>query len=66
MFLPVLLIRDMGLWGWIVFAAPNVLGAALMGWVLTSPESSRRIVENHGGACRAFSIVTIAFHVFFV
>jgi len=66
MFLPVLLIRDMGLWGWIVFAAPNVLGAALMGWVLTSPESSRRIVENHGGACRAVSIVTIAFHVFFV
>jgi hypothetical protein len=66
MFLPVLLIRDMGLWGWIVFAAPNVLGAALMGWVLKSPESSRAIVESHGGACRAFSVVTIAFHVFFV
>src|SRR6185437_11949866 len=66
MFLPVLLIRDMGLWGWIVFAAPNVLGAALMGWVLKSPGSSLTLVEKHGGACRAFSAVTIAFHVFFV
>jgi hypothetical protein len=66
MFLPVLLIRDMGLWGWIVFAVPNVLGAALMGWVLKSPESSRRMVDSHGSACRAFSVITIAFHVFFI
>jgi hypothetical protein len=56
----------MGLWGWIVFAVPNVIGAALMGWVLKTPESSRRIVESHGSACRAFSAVTIAFHVFFI
>ena len=66
MFLPVLLIRDMGLWGWIVFAVPNVMGAALMGWVLKSPESSQRLVESHGPACRTFSVVTIAFHVFFI
>jgi len=66
MFLPVLLVRDIGFWGWIVFAAPNVLGAALMGWVLKSPESSRTLVALHGPACNAFSVVTIAFHVFFV
>src|SRR6266404_3216610 len=34
MFLPVLLVRDYGLWGWIVFAVPNMIGAAAMGWVM--------------------------------
>jgi hypothetical protein len=66
MFLPVLLVRDLGFWGWVVFAVPNVIGAAAMGWVLRTPESSRRIVDSHGPACRAFSAVTIALHVFFV
>jgi len=66
MFVPVLLVRDAGSWGWLVFAIPNVIGAAAMGWVLKSPEQSRRIVESHSAACKAFSIVTIAFHVFFV
>jgi len=66
MFLPVLLVRDVGPWGWVVFAIPNVVGAAAMGWTLKSPERSRRMVETHTAACRAFSIVTIAFHVFFV
>jgi hypothetical protein len=65
MFLPVLLVRELGIWGWIVFAAPNVIGAAAMGWVLKTPQASRDIVEKHGPACRAFSAVTIAFHVFF-
>jgi hypothetical protein len=65
MFLPVLLVRELGVIGWIVFAIPNVIGAAAMGWVLRDPDSSRRIVEAHGPACRAFSAVTIAFHVFF-
>jgi hypothetical protein len=66
MFLPVLLVRELGIWGWIVFAIPNVIGAAAMGWVLRNPDSSRRIVEKHAAACRAFSAVTIAFHVFFL
>ena len=66
MLLPVLLVRELGVIGWIVFAIPNVIGAAAMGWVLRDPDSSRRIVEAHGPACRAFSAVTIAFHVFFV
>lgn len=66
MFLPVLLVRDMGLWGWIVFAAPNVIGAAAMGWVLSRPVQSERMVRDHLFACAGFSTVTIAFHVFFL
>ena len=65
MFLPVLLVRDFGMWGWIVFAVPNVIGAAAMGWVLRDAEASDRFVQRHAIACRAFSLVTIAYHVFF-
>ncbi|HEY2586853.1 MAG TPA: hypothetical protein VGI81_14000 [Tepidisphaeraceae bacterium] len=66
MFLPVLLVRDLGLWGWIVFAVPNVVGAAAMGWVLSEPGRSERMVREHRAACGAFSAITIAFHVFFL
>ena len=66
MFLPVLLVRDLGIWGWIVFAVPNVIGAAAMGWVLRTREQSAHLVHEHSAACLAFSIITIAFHVFFV
>lgn len=66
LFLPVLLIRDYGLWGWIVFAVPNVIGAGAMGWVLRSRTTSRHIILAHGSACRWFSIVTFAFHIAFV
>lgn len=64
MFLPVLLIRDFGMWGFVVFAVPNVIGAAAMGWVLTKP-ASERIVAQHRAAIRAFGSVTVAFQVFF-
>lgn len=66
MFLPVLLVREFGLWGWIVFAVPNVVGAAAMGWVLKGPAASEKIVARHATACFFFSIVTIAFHLFFL
>lgn len=66
MFLPVILLRDYGIAGWIVFAVPNVLGAAAMGWVIRSAESSRVIAERHRLAGTIFSGVTIAFHLFFV
>lgn len=66
MFLPVLLVRDLGLWGWLVFAVPNVVGAAAMGWVLRTRERSAHLAREHAAACVAFSVVTIAFHVFFV
>jgi hypothetical protein len=66
MFLPVILVREFGVAGWIVFAVPNILGAAAMGWVLRSRESSIRITESHATACVAFSWVTIAFHLYFI
>ncbi|MEM8756782.1 MAG: hypothetical protein AAGF47_03260 [Planctomycetota bacterium] len=66
MYLPVLLVRDLGLAGYLVFAVPNVVGAAAMGWVLTSPESSRRLVREHAGACALFSIVTLSFHAYWL
>src|SRR5688500_16462821 len=65
MFLPVLLVRDFGMWGWIVFAVPNVIGAAAMGWRLRDADASKRFVRGHASACRACSLVTIAYHSFF-
>lgn len=66
MFLPVLLVRDFGVWGFVAFAVPNCLGAAAMGWVLKSPGQSMALVNRHAVAMRLFSIVTILFHVFFL
>jgi hypothetical protein len=66
MFLPVLLLRDLGIWGFVVFAVPNVLGAAAMGWVMKSREDSRRFVAAHRDACVWFSLITIVFHAFFM
>ena len=66
MFLPVIFIRHLGIWGWIVFAVPNVIGAAGMGWVLRKPGQSEQIVHDHAAACSAFSAVTLAFHIFFL
>ncbi len=65
MFLPILLLRDFGLLGYIAFALPNVVGAAAMGWILTSPDASRRFVERHRLACIAFGAITVLFHLVF-
>jgi hypothetical protein len=65
MFLPVLLIRDYGVWGWVVFAVPNVIGAAAMGWTVRSPAQSRALSEAHRTALSAFSFVTATFQIFF-
>src|SRR5204862_2209590 len=65
MFLPVLLIRDYGVWGWIIFAAPNVLGAAAMGWVIHDAHASERMVTAHRTMLAAFSFVTVSFQIFF-
>lgn len=65
MFLPVLMVRDYGVIGFIVFAAPNVLGAAAMGLVLREGASGR-LVMRHRRAMEVFSLVTIAFHLFFL
>jgi hypothetical protein len=66
MFLPVLFLRDYGGWGWLLFAIPNVVGAAAMGWTLRDPDASRAMQQAHVPACRAFSLVTLAFHAYFV
>lgn len=66
MFLPVLLVRDYGLLAWVIFAAPNVIGAAAMGWVLARPGTSERVAWAHRGAAVFFSVITIGFHAFFV
>jgi hypothetical protein len=66
MFLPVILVSEFGLGAWFVFAIPNVIGAAAMGWTLARPGSSEKIVAEHHSACVAFSAVTLAFHLFFL
>jgi len=65
MFLPVLLVRDYGLIGFIAFGVPNVIGAGALAWVLRDAAASRRLVERHRFACRAFSAVTILFQGYF-
>jgi hypothetical protein len=66
MFLPVLLVRDYGIWGFVVFAVPNVLGAAAMGWIGRDRMSSASLPRRHGAAMGAFSLVTLAFQLFFM
>jgi len=66
MFLPVLLLRDYGLWGFIVFAVPNVVGAAAMGWTLRDAAASRRFVERNREAVYLFGMITVAFHAFWL
>lgn len=66
MFLPVLLVRDYGVWGFVVFAVPNVVGAAAMGWVLRKPGASRQQVSHHLPVLKLFSLVTVAFQTFFL
>jgi hypothetical protein len=43
-----------------------VIGAAAMGWVLSRKDTARRLIEEHRLACLAFSIVTVAFHAYFI
>lgn len=66
MFLPILLVRDYGPLGWVIFAIPNVLGAAAMGWAFKTRNASLTVVAKHTHATNTFSLVTISFHAFFV
>ncbi len=66
MFLPALLLRDMGWAGFWIFALPNVAGAAAMGWVLRSKIDSVRFVETHPTAVWWFSAITLGFHLFWI
>jgi hypothetical protein len=66
MFLPVILVSEFGIGAWFVFAVPNVLGAAAMGWTLARPGTSKRLLAEHRFACVAFSAVTLAFQAYFL
>jgi len=66
MFLPVLLIERFGWPGFIAFAIPNVAGCAAFGYVLRTRDRSEAMVARHSRAAWWFSVVTIAFHVFFL
>lgn len=61
MFLPAILVRDMGAWVLAVFAVPNIVGAGLVGWT----DLADRLRRRHSGLVRAFSVLTIAFQAFF-
>ena len=64
MYLPVILVRDYGVWAWVIFAIPNVIGAAAMGWILKDHDSQSMVVA-HGRIIKLFSVVTAAFQIFF-
>jgi hypothetical protein len=66
MFFPTYMIADFGVWGWVAFAIPNVVGAGAMGTVLGSVRSSENMVSRHTPAMRWFSIATVAFHLYFL
>jgi hypothetical protein len=66
MFLPVIMIDRFGWWGFLAFAAPNVLGCAAFGYVVANRAKSERMIRDHRTAMRTFSVVTIAYHVFFI
>lgn len=66
MFLPVLLIHRYGWLGFLIFSIPNVIGCTAFGYIIKTPERSKALVEKYKTAMTLFSIVTIAFHVFFI
>ena len=66
MVLPILLVADFGIMGWVVFAVPNVLGAGAMGFVLSNAEKSRKVSGKHRDMCLRFSEVTYTFHFFVI
>ncbi len=62
MWFPVYMVNDWGWPGWAAFLVPNAIGAALVGFLHTA-QSSPRFVAANLHAMRAFSVVTILFHV---
>ena len=76
MWFPYYLTRDFGWVAWLVFAIPNVIGAASVGLILRpgasrdpatwGPRSSVKLTTQHDIACMAFSVVTIAFQLYVV
>jgi hypothetical protein len=65
MYLPVILLRDLGWPGFLAFAIPNILGAAAFGYVLASRARSEALIAGQRPALRWFSITAVAYHAFF-
>ena len=66
MFLPVILIRDYGICGWLIFAIPNIVGATTLAYVLKKSDTSKELVKKHKFACIVFSVVTVLFQFYFI
>ncbi len=66
MFLPIILLRDFGWPGFLVFAVPNVLGCAAFGYVQRNAGRRAELVGRHERAAVLFSATTIAYHMFFM
>lgn len=64
MFLPVVMLREYGWLGFIVFAVPNVVGCTWFGWSMP-PHRGRWLLSRGGWLAAAFSVVTIAYHFYF-
>jgi hypothetical protein len=65
MYLPVLIMRELGIWGVVTFAIPNMVGAAAIGWFVRDSQQSGRIVGQNRAACTWYSLITIVFHGYF-
>jgi len=66
MYLPVYLARDFGALSFLVFAIPNMVGAAAVGFIFRSSASIRSFALGHLEALRAFAWATILFHIVFL
>lgn len=64
MFLPVVMLREYGWLGFLVFALPNVAGCTWFGWSMP-PDRGRRLLVRGGWLAALFSVVTVAYHLFF-
>ena len=65
MFLPIILVREFGWPGFLVFAVPNVLGCAAFGYVLGNAPSRAGLLSRHQPATVLFSSTVIGYHMFF-
>ena len=65
MFLPIVLMKYLGWAGFLIFAIPNILGVVAFGYLFDA-EASRRLLTRHRPAIRVFSVVTVAYQLFFV
>ena len=66
MYLPLVLLRELGWGGFAVFAIPNVVGCAAFGYVLKNPDGSAALLARHAAAARWFSIIAVAYNAYFV